>query len=210
MSQADHSRARGLGGFPPETPTADCEAVSATREQKHVFSGDHPAVRRRDAGSVEPRSVRANGLDLDLTTQSSQSLIGPQALTRCPRRAAVFMKGSPPPSGGRQFRFTRLRRRRAQRRGDSAAAGDAAARDHHTQGSGACRRPASAAVRVSGPALIPPLRTRWSRSHSPHAFLSGTSRLQFSIRLRGLGPGMACRRRALEPVDRLAVANKSP
>ena len=34
----------------------------------------------------------------------------------------------------------------------------------------------------------------------PHAFLFGTSRLLLSVSLRGLGPRMACRRRALETV----------
>lgn len=38
-----------------------------------------------------------------------------------------------------------------------------------------------------------------------HAFLSGTPRLQFSIPLRGPGPGTACRRRALETVEKVVT-----
>jgi hypothetical protein len=38
-----------------------------------------------------------------------------------------------------------------------------------------------------------------------HAFLSGTSSLQFSTSLRGLGPHMACRRRTLETVEKIVT-----
>ena len=76
-------------------------------------------------------------------------------------------------------------------------------------GSGASR-PASAAVPVSAPAREgaaqpTPQARRCPRSFLVEdqvvplalsdAFLSGVSRLQLSIRLRGLGPRMACRRR---------------
>jgi len=41
----------------------------------------------------------------------------------------------------------------------------------------------------------------------PRAFPSGTSRLQLSIPLRGPGPRPACRRRALEAVEKFVTGS---